>query len=492
MKKIIALILAFAMLFSLAAILSSCNTNTDKDDDESEQTTDVEETTQEDAANEALLQVMPDGKDFEKIDISSYTLPATVTEAYKEASGGYVFTLTTTGFNPEFVIMCGVNADGTVSGAVCLASNERLGKEKNYGDNFNGKNSEEVSLVDTISGATKTTRAYKNAVADALNAAIILDGGSVDLRTEEEILNDNTEGTPWLEYFPLPDGTYGVKMGSTQYLETIEIPSKHNNKAVTKILDNGFNGATNLKSITIPDGVTSIEYNAFYNCSRLTSITIPNSVTSIGVAAFWGCSRLTSITIPNGVTSIGENAFRNCSSLTSITIPDGVTSIGSEAFYRCRGLTSITIPDGVTSIGNKAFMGCSSLTSITIPEGVTSIGDWAFYDCSSLTSITIPDSITSIGEHAFEYCSSLTSITIPDSVTSIGDYAFYNCWGLTSITIPDGVTSIGDYAFNGCSSLTSITFNGTKAQWYNIDKAYDWNNNTGAYTIYCTDGEITK
>ena len=49
------------------------------------------------AANEALLQVMPNGKDFQKVDISGYTLPATVVEAYKEAGGGYVFRLVTTG-----------------------------------------------------------------------------------------------------------------------------------------------------------------------------------------------------------------------------------------------------------------------------------------------------------------------------------------------------------------------------------------------------------
>ena len=82
------------------------------------------------AANEALLQVMPNGTGFEKMDISGYTLPATVTDAYKEANGGYVIMLKTTGYSSDFIIMCGVNADGTVSGAVCLSSTETLGYEK--------------------------------------------------------------------------------------------------------------------------------------------------------------------------------------------------------------------------------------------------------------------------------------------------------------------------------------------------------------------------
>ena len=143
------------------------------------------------AANDALKVVMPHGEGFEKMDVSGYTLPATVTEVYSEASGGYVFQLTTTGYSTGFVILCGVNADGTVSGATCLASTETLGYEKTYGENFIGKDMDGVDGVDTVSGATKTTGAYRSAVKDALNAAIILGGGSVDLRTEEEILNDN-------------------------------------------------------------------------------------------------------------------------------------------------------------------------------------------------------------------------------------------------------------------------------------------------------------
>lgn len=146
---------------------------------------------QDKAANEALLQVMPNGQGFEKLDLSAYTLPATVTDAYKEQGGGYVFQLKTTGYGSDFIIMCGVNADGTVSGTVCLSSTETLGHEKTFGANFTGKDAAGVDAVDTISGATKTTQAYKNAMKDALNAAIILGGGSVDLRDPAQILNDN-------------------------------------------------------------------------------------------------------------------------------------------------------------------------------------------------------------------------------------------------------------------------------------------------------------
>ncbi len=144
------------------------------------------------SANAALLEVMPDGEGFEAVDISSLTLPATVSEVYNETSGkGNVVKLVTSGYGSDMVIMCGVSSDGVVTGAVCLSSNETLSKEKTYGESFKDKDSAGVDAVDIISGATKTTEAYKNAVKDALNTAIIVGGGSVDIRSDEEILQDN-------------------------------------------------------------------------------------------------------------------------------------------------------------------------------------------------------------------------------------------------------------------------------------------------------------
>lgn len=146
------------------------------------------------AVTEALSVVLPNGEDFQSVDISNYELPKTVTEAYSEKNGGYVFKMTTTGYGSGLVILCGIDKEGTVKGSTCISSNETLGYEETYGDSFKDKNAEQVDGVDTISNATMTTAAYKNTVKDALNSFTILNGGSVDLRSEEEILNDNLSG----------------------------------------------------------------------------------------------------------------------------------------------------------------------------------------------------------------------------------------------------------------------------------------------------------
>lgn len=152
------------------------------------------------AANEALLVVYPNGGDFTQVDISTFELPATVTDAYSASNGGYVIKLLTSGYGANMVLMCGIDGAGTVTGATCLSSSETLGYEKTFGDSVTGKTVADIDAVETISGATMTTSGYKNAVKDALNATIILGGGSVDIRSEEEILNDNlSEALPAAE-----------------------------------------------------------------------------------------------------------------------------------------------------------------------------------------------------------------------------------------------------------------------------------------------------
>ena len=145
----------------------------------------------EGAANQAYEAVMPGATGFEDVDLSSYTLPATVVEAKREKSGmGYALKIETKGYSTGMVLIVGVSSDGFVTGATCIASGETWGLEKTFGDKTVGKDVN--TIVDVEAGATSlTVNGYRAGVKDALNAAIILGGGSADLRTPEEILRDN-------------------------------------------------------------------------------------------------------------------------------------------------------------------------------------------------------------------------------------------------------------------------------------------------------------
>ena len=98
--------------------------------------------------------------------------------------------------------------------------------------------------------------------------------------------------------------------------------------------------------------------------------------------------------------------------------------------------------------------------------------------------------VTSIGNNAFDYCETLSSVMIPDSITSIGNGAFNKCSSLSGITIPDSVTSIGEFVFSECLALSNITYTGTMAQWTQITKGTNWNQNVPATVVHCSDGDV--
>ena len=321
--------------------------------------------------------------------------------------------------------------------------------------------------------------------------------GCESLTTKVEIGEKIIDGIKYLLYCNrtakvIQNGGY---KGDIIIPETVEF--KGITYRVTSIGERAFAWCESLKSIVIPDGVTSIGENAFTNCYSLKSVSIPDTVTSIGKMAFNDCQKLTSIIISDNVKSIGNMTFSSCYALTEIVIPNSVKSIGYEAFELCSSLKSVVIPAKVTKIEERAFVGCKSLTSVIVDEGnprydsrencnavIETATNKLILGCSQTI---IPESVTEIGEEAFSSCDSLT---IPEGVTSIGTEAFRNCESLKSITIPVSIKSIGADTFDMCESLTSITFQGTIAQWEEIELGFCWSKDISTSVIHCTDGDV--
>lgn len=213
--------------------------------------------------------------------------------------------------------------------------------------------------------------------------------------------------------------------------DTLAVPAYIGDYPVKVIGEQAFSGCSNVKNVTLPEGITVIEDYAFYNCSELESVVIPNSLTSIGKYSFHYCGNLKSLILPDSVVSIGESAFEACKSMTSIRLSKGLTKISAGAFISC-GLESVTIPDGVTVIEKNAFAECSNMKSIVIPDTVTSIGTGAFANCG-FESVTLPNGLSEISEYMFHRCRNLKSITIPASIKTVVKSAFSECTGLTDV-----------------------------------------------------------
>ena len=167
--------------------------------------------------------------------------------------------------------------------------------------------------------------------------------------------------TEYLEYSPRGDGTYGVKLGTAQYPNEISIPETYNGMAVTEILPEAFNNATNLKKIQIPDSIIQIGEKAFAGCTSLTEMRIPEGVTELPRSAFNGCTALSKITLPGSLSQIEDGLFEDFISLTEVILSDGITEIGRYAFMGCTNLTNVIVPDSVHSILMYAFTGCDDL-----------------------------------------------------------------------------------------------------------------------------------
>ena len=161
-------------------------------------------------ANQALTEVLGGATEFETLSLEG--LPASIEEAYKADNGGYAFKVSVDGFGGKISIMCGINPDGTISVCKTLSQTESKGygekcADEEFYSQFSGKNTDNYTDV-IIAGATVTTKAYQGAVKDALNAFAHFTGGTVDNRTEEEILADNLNAA-----LPAANGSF-----STSYL----------------------------------------------------------------------------------------------------------------------------------------------------------------------------------------------------------------------------------------------------------------------------------
>ena len=158
--------------------------------------------------------------------------------------------------------------------------------------------------------------------------------------------------------------------------------------------------------------------------------------------------------------------------------PYTVTAIREYAFtpsHTITNVSSVFIPATVTSIGPFAFRCCKFLATVTFAEGsqLKSIGVSAFSGTDSahprFKEIQIPNSVETIGTNAFHNCQDLESITLPASLKTIESSAFSSCRNLSKIKLPTSLKAIQSYVFDCCSSLETVFYDGSLAQWSQIN-----------------------
>jgi len=144
-----------------------------------------------------LLAVMPEAKDFEDITSSLNGLSESVIAVYKETSGvGFVVRAkASTQYSKEpMEITIGITADGKICGIqrdVYTDSIDFASKDANYITSFIDKDSA-LADIDTVSGATYSSTAFRDAVSAGFTALIsnqlIVEGVKFDAQILQEMI----------------------------------------------------------------------------------------------------------------------------------------------------------------------------------------------------------------------------------------------------------------------------------------------------------------
>ena len=186
-------------------------------------------------------------------------------------------------------------------------------------------------------------------------------------------------------------------------------------------------------------------------------------------------------------------------------------SYGTKEGFRCTvcGYYERPIDYDLIPTGNHDYtyhhlygymLGCSKCNASTFSKDIH-MSDWEnIYQGTNVAwradwSGAVPtryDFITYITPEMFKSSAeALGAIIMLDNIKYIGASAFEDSY-LTYAEFTTAVTKIESRAFANCKNLLCIRYNGTKEQWNAIEKGTDWDDGTGNYTVYCSDGEITK
>ena len=165
-------------------------------------------------------------------------------------------------------------------------------------------------------------------------------------------------------------------------LEEINFPS-----TLRSIGLEAFSHCKNLKSLILPEGLLQM-YSSYYN-EDINNITIPGSLMIVPPDFLYSASNLKEITVNEGIEKISSNAFSRCSSLETVHLPSTLKTIEHAAFFGCTALKSIELPEGLEKIGDLVFSDCKNLTEIKLPSTLKKLVDTQFLNCDSLKRIKI-------------------------------------------------------------------------------------------------------
>jgi len=133
-------------------------------------------------AQAAMIKKIPEATGFDPVDLSVYqNIPASVQEVYRTSNDvGYIFIAAVNGFSGDITVICGVSPEGRIISTSALSHTETRGigtiiEQESFLGGFVGSD-DNLAGIDTVAGATISTRAYIHAIDDIMTAFSIITG----------------------------------------------------------------------------------------------------------------------------------------------------------------------------------------------------------------------------------------------------------------------------------------------------------------------------
>ncbi len=320
----------------------------------------------------------------------------------------------------------------------------------------------DVDLLDSEGnplGASYHVVFYKNAakyrVEEKLPAALKYIGNNAFAECASLVDFDLTDATA------LED--IGVRAFANSGLTSIDLSQ---NKLITEISDQCFEGSGSLTNVVLPSDVEYIGTSAFGNCVALEQVDgLGEALTTIKMNAFSSCRSLLVFDLYATVVSVEDGAFGSCGALTlrchvkQDTKPAGWVALNtmSNPIIWDAG-TSDVASDGkiyyvepTSGIRYALSYGGDKYTATVVSQKFTlktaAISDKVHYKDHDYT-------VVAIAEDAFRNNVNLRSVTVDMHLTTIERNAFFGCVSLNSFGFvgDNGLTSISDEAFEGCDA----------------------------------------
>lgn len=115
---------------------------------------------------------------------------------------------------------------------------------------------------------------------------------------------------------------------------------------VLSVLDESFDGCTNLAVLGCSSFLKHIGDKSFRNNTSLNQVIFPSTLVHIGKQAFYGCTSLNSISFTSTKVHVGEQAFENCKlDKVDIHLANGS---GSSIFKGNISLSEVTVDGQLT------------------------------------------------------------------------------------------------------------------------------------------------